>query len=296
MDPVLIGLLGILAILTLWFACVLLRDVVAHKNEPSDKPIWISAVIGLVTNFFDTLGIGSFAPTTAAFKATKAVDDGIIPGTLNTAHAIPVALMAFIFITAVEVELVTLISLLAASTLGSWFGADIVSKLDRSKIQLVLGVGLLLIAFLFIAGLLDWIDALGTGEAVGLAPDMLIIGIVAHLILGALMSAGVGLYAPSMAVVYMLGLSPAVAFPIMMGSCAFLMQPAGVKFVREGKYARKPALAINIFGCIGVIIAVSIVTNLPMDALRILVVVVITYTSITMLNSWRKTRQAATTT
>lgn len=99
------------------------------------------------------------------------------------------------------------------------------------------------------------------------------------------MTAGIGLYAPCMAMVFALGLSPQVAFPIMMGSCAFLMPPASIQFIREGAYNRKAAVAMAIPGCIAVLIAALVVKSLPLDTLRWLVILVIVYTSVVMLRS-----------
>ena len=289
-------LLVLLGIFTAVFAYVFFKDLLKHKDEQAkgtngaDSPLWISGLIGLVTNFFDTLGIGSFAPTTALFKATKVVDDQVIPGTLNVAHTLPVVFMAFMYIRSVEVEFLTLALLIGASALGSFFGAGIVSKFNRQTIQLVMGIALFITALVMASRTLGWIDALGTGDAYGLSGGLLILGTVIHFVLGALMTAGVGLYAPSMAVIYMLGLTPLVAFPIMMGACAFLMPVAGVKFVREGKYARKQSLAIAIPGILGVWLAINLVLNLPMPVITWLVIGVIIITSITMILSYMKSK------
>ena len=128
----------------------------------------------------------------------------------------------------------------------------------------------------------------GGGEAIGLTGGKLVLGIVGNFILGALMTAGIGLYAPCMALVYFLGLSPAVAFPIMMGSCATLMPVCSVKFIKEGAYPRKASLLLGLFGAIGVFFAAYIVKSLPLDILRWLVIAVIFYTSISMLISANK--------
>jgi uncharacterized membrane protein YfcA len=287
-------LLGLLGLITAVFCFFFFKDVVAHKDEAAvgangaNSPLWISGIIGAVTNFFDTLGIGSFAPTTALFKATKVVDDEVIPGTLNVAHTLPVILMAFMYIDSVEVEFVTLATLIAASAIGAWIGAGVVAKFNRKTIQLIMGVALLLTAGLMIARTTGIIAGFGTGEAIGLSGVMLIVGIIAHFILGALMTAGVGLYAPSMAVIFLLGLSPAVAFPIMMGACAFLMPVAGVKFVKEGKYARKQSLAIGILSIPGVLLAHFIFSGLDISMLVWLVIGVILITSVTMIHSYMK--------
>ena len=279
-------LLGILASIALMFAFILARDVIAHKKEPKVRPHWFSGLTGFVANFFDTLGIGSFGIITSVFKVAKAVDDKLIPGTLNVANAIPTAVQALIFIIIVKVETVTLVSLIASATVGAWLGAGIVSKLSRRRIQLIMGVALAVTALLMTASMVGLIE--GHGSATGLTGGKLVAGIIGNFILGVFMTAGIGLYAPCMAMLYLLGLSPLVIFPIMMGSCAFLMPVAGVKFIKEGQYARKPAAAIAIMGCFGVLLAAYVVTSLDLDVLKIVVIAVVLYTSGMMLYSARR--------
>ena len=169
-------------------------------------------------------------------------------------------------------------------------GAGIISKMDEVKIQKVMGVAL------FVTGVLMALSALGYmpggGKEIGLTGIKLVIGIVGNFIFGALMTAGIGLYAPCMALVYFLGMSPAVAFPIMMGSCASLMPVCSIKFIKEGAYPRKASLLLGLSGAIGVFIAAYIVKSLPLDVLRWLVIVVIFYTSVSMLVSSNKSKKS----
>lgn len=272
-----------LAILTLWFSLALTRDFLKHKNrlEPSS---WIkTSAIGFVVNFFDVLGIGAFAPQTALLKFTKQTEDKLIPGTMNVANTLPVLLQALIFITIIEVDPLTLISMLVSAAAGAVIGAGVVSKLSERKIRLTIGFALLVTASFMLASTLEWIQ--GGGEEIGLRGGKLVTAVVSNFFLGALMTAGIGLYAPCMALVFALGMSPLVAFPIMMGSCAFLMPPASIRFIREGAYNRKAAVAMAIPGVVAVLIAAFIVKSLPLDMLRWLVIVVILYTSTVMLRA-----------
>lgn len=252
------------------------------SNGFEDVPAWKPLATGFVTDFFDTLGIGSFAPTVAMMNALKInIPDKLIPGTLNVCHTIPVVFEAFIFTTVIKVDSITLISLLGAAVVGSYVGAGIISKMDERKIQIVMGFALVVTAILMLLAQLGLMP--GGGNATGLTGGKLVIGVVGNFILGALMTAGVGLYSPCMAMVYFLGMSPTVAFPIMMGSCALLMPTASVKFIKEGTYAKKTSLFITIGGVIGVFIAANFVSSMPMDILRWVVIIVIAYTSVTML-------------
>ncbi|SHM57196.1 Sulfite exporter TauE/SafE [Caldanaerovirga acetigignens] len=284
------AVLSVLGILTLGFSYVFVKDTIKNKNTFSDASWAKLSVVGFIVNFFDTLGIGSFAPTTAFFKLMKLVPDRLIPGTLNVSMTIPVVLEALIFITVIKVEPITLISMLASATLGAVLGAGVVAKLPEKKIQMGMGVALLVVALIFLAGIFNLMPV--GGEAIGLTGTKLIIGVVGNFILGALMTIGIGLYAPCMALVYALGMSPRVAFPIMMGSCAFLMPAASIKFVQEGAYDRKASVAITIAGSLGVLIAAYLVKSMPLTLLKWLVVFVIIYTAITMLRSALRNSEA----
>jgi len=272
-----------LIILAIYYSYVLINDIIGHKSVLENVSVLKTAIIGFVVNFFDTLGIGSFAPQTALLKFTKQTEDRLLPGTLNVSNTIPVLIQALIFIKIVEVEAITLIAMLISATAGAVLGAGIVSKLSVRKIQLTMGFALLVTAFFMLSGQMDWIQ--GGGEAIGLTGWKLAVAVGANFILGAFMTAGIGMYAPCMALIYGLGMSPLVAFPIMMGSCAFLMPPASVKFIKKGAYNRKASIAMIIPGAIAVLIAAFLVKSLPLETLRWVVIVVILYTSFVMLRS-----------
>lgn len=272
-------LLGLLSVLLLYFLFFFVLDLLANKGNWGGGNYLISGTIGLITDFLDTLGIGSFAPTTMLLEFTKQLDnDRQLPGTLNVAHSIPVIIEAFIFITVVKVSPITLFSLVAAAIVGS----KTVSKLPEKKVQFFMGLALIVTAILMGLKQAGMLDLLGSGnEATALTGLKLIIGVIGNFLLGALMTIGVGLYAPCMALVYMLGLSPLVAFPIMMASCAGLMPVASGNFIKSGDYARKVSLAITIGGVIGVIIAVKLVTSLDLNILTWVIIAVIIYSGIT---------------
>lgn len=270
----------ILILFAIWYVYVLTTDYLKHKNE-LENVSWIkTGVIGFVVNFFDVLGIGAFAPQTILLKFTKQTSDKLIPGTMNVANTIPVLIQAIIFIKVIEVEPVTLIVMFLTAMGGAIIGAEVVAKLSENKIRLTMSIALLITACFMLANKMNIIH--GQGVAIGLDGWKLVIAAGVNFILGAMMTAGVGLYAPCMALVFLLGLSPQVAFPIMMGSCAFLMPAASYKFIKLGAYNRKAAIGMAIPGIISVLIAAFIVKSLPLDTLRWLVFFIILYTSATM--------------
>lgn len=271
--------------------------LVFHKGRTGwPKPIEL--FIGFITNFFDTLGIGSYAPTTAMWKAWKIVDDRVIPGSLTAGHTSAAIVQAFIFIAIVEVDFTTLALLILAAVLGAWLGAGFVATWSKRNVQLGMGLALLAAAVLFMIKNVD--EMRGTpmiagGTALSLAGVSLALGIVGNFLLGALMTIGVGAYAPILIMISLLGMNPTAAFPIMMGSCAFLMPIASGRFVKRGSFALRPALALTLAGVPAVLLAAIIVKSLPLTTVRWLVVIVVLYTSISMLRSARTERLAAKT-
>jgi uncharacterized membrane protein YfcA len=294
-------LLACLAAVTLGYIAVWTRRLVTHaRTEGPERldgpPTPFQLVIGFVTNFFDTLGIGSFAPTTAAFKFWKVVPDEDIPGTLNIGHALAAVTQAFIYITIVEVRVTTLVALIAAAILGSWLGAGVVGRWPRRKVQIGMGVALLAAAAFFVLKNLDEMrgaPVIPGGNALGLDGALLYVGIAGNFVLGALMTLGIGLYAPCLILISLLGMDPLAAFPIMMGSCAFLMPVASMRFLSLGRYSARPALGLTFGGIPAVLIAAFLVKSLPLTWVRWLVVIVVLYTSGMMLRSAALERAAA---
>ncbi|HET7585888.1 MAG TPA: sulfite exporter TauE/SafE family protein [Gemmatimonadaceae bacterium] len=380
------ALLGALVVLTVVYIVVWALQVARSRGTvPGDgRPSAFDAALGFLTDFFDTLGIGSFAPTTSVFKlqhgggwnrlrgrapsyvlfgfvtglfagyllradtpaghlpfvavvtrghsltaaeapmladaraafvwvvglavagallgwiiaavknrkgpggGSAQVLDEHIPGTLNAGHTLPTIAEALVFILVVNVGFTTLITLIAASVLGGWLGAGIVARWPRRKVQIGMGLALLAAAALFVIKNLD--EMRGTpifagGDATALHGTLLAVGIVGNFTLGALMTLGIGLYAPCLIMISLLGMNPRAAFPIMMGSCAFLMPVASLRFIRKGSYNLRAALGLTIGGIPGVLLAALIVKSLPLTAVRWLVVLVVLYAATAMLRS-----------
>jgi uncharacterized membrane protein YfcA len=310
MDAKLILIAALIAITifyaVVWFTMARRKHAAEeHGHHEPVRPTVLQTAIGFVTNFFDTLGIGSFATTTAMFRAWKLVPDEQIPGTLNVGHVLPTVVQAVIYTTIVEVEFTTLVLMIAAACAGAWLGAGLVAGWPRRKIQVGMGsllfvaAGLLLITAIQESSRLTAADPpriqilpLG-GDALGLEGTKMAIGIAGNFVLGALMTLGIGLYAPCMILISLLGMSPRTAFPIMMGSCAFLMPVGSLQFVRKNSYNLRAALGLALGGPLAVLIAAYIVQELPINSVRWLVVVVVIYTAATMLRAAASERKAA---
>ena len=245
------------------------------------RPTRFQLLVGFVTAFFDTLGIGSFATTTAVFKLRRMVSVKLMPGTLNVGHTLATITQAFIYTRIVPVESTTLVLMIAAACAGSWIGAGVVVHWPKRKIQLGMGCALVGAAALMLMTQLNLLP--GGGDTLGLTAARLGIGLAGNFVLGVLMMLGIGLYAPCMILVSLLGMNPTAAFPIMMGSCAFLMPVSSMRFVRTGSYDPRAAIGLALGGVPAVLIAAYLVVSLPLAAVRWLVVAVVLYTSANML-------------
>ncbi len=289
-------LLLTLAGLGISYVTVLFRDLVAthgpRGRTPSTPwlPNWRATATGFITTFLDTFGIGSFATTTALFRAWHLVPDERIPGTLNAGHTVAALLSACIFIQLVPVAAWTLLPMIGAAMLGAWVGAGVVVGLSRYRVRLGMGAALLLAAITMLFTQLKFLP--GGGMAVGLRGPALGVAVATNFVLGGLMTLGIGLYAPCMIVVSLLGMNPRAAFPIMMGSCAFLMPICSVRFVRKGSYHASAALGLTLGGVPALLIAALLIKAMPIDLVRWLVIVVVLHTSWTLLRAARHERRS----
>ena len=291
MNPitVLLIFLGVFAAGYLYvFITGLMRD--AREGQPlAPKPLM--ALVSFIANFFDTLGVGSYATTTSMVRFFKLMPDEKIPGSLNVGYALPTIIQAYVTIHGVsglgvtvppiEVDPKTLISLIAAAVLGAWLGAGVVSKWPRRKIQLGMGFCLAAAAIIMIVRLTVF-HSLEVGTT-GLTGVKWIIGIVGLFGLGALMTLGIGLYAPCLILVTLLGMNDKSGYPIMMGACAFLMPVAVVQFVRARAYYPPAMLSMALPGMLAVPLAFKWFQNLDMKWVKIVVIFVVAYAAITML-------------
>jgi hypothetical protein len=234
-------LLAALTILVIAFVSVLLA---AARKRGELRPNVESIGLGAVTNFFDTLGIGSFAPTTAWLKFRRMVPDSFIPATLNVGHALPTIAQSAIFlvILGVHVDPMLLASCIIAAVAGAVVGVPIVVRAPVQVVQAVVGVALLIAAGLYAMSNLDLMPI--GGDATSLPAMQMTVAIAVHFILGALMAFGIGLYAPSLILLSLLGLDPRLAFPIMASACAFLMPTTGFKFMRTDRINLRIVLGI----------------------------------------------------
>ena len=241
--------------------------------------------LGFVTDFFDTLGVGSFATTTSALKLGRMVEDEDIPGTLNIGHALPTALEAALYITVIQVQTMTLVSMITAGILGAWLGARLVTRWPRRTIQRAMSIALLVTASFVVLRQLKVFPP--GGDALGLTGLSLAAALLANAFISSLTGLGIGNYAPCLALVSLLGMNPKAAFPIMMGSAALILPVAALQFRASGRFNRRVALGLTLGGLPGVLVAAYLVKELPLDQVKWGVVAILIYTSAMM---WRSAR------
>ena len=283
MNATKVGLLTVLVLANIAF--VIGWIWAARHYRLRERPGPADIAIGVVTDFLDTLGIGSYAPTTALFKFRGKPVDELIPGTLNVGHNASAFLETVLFVTTVSVDPVLLACMVASATTGAWLGAGVVSRLPRRTIQLFMGVALLIAAFFFLLKNLGAFPPGGTAFALG--GWRFALAVAVSFVLGALMCIGIGNYGPIVIMLSLLGMHPLAAFPIMMASDGILQPVASLGFFRSGRFAHGPSLGLIIGGVVGVLIAFYIVKQLPLTAMRWLVIVVVSYAAVSMLRSAR---------
>jgi uncharacterized membrane protein YfcA len=262
------------------------RRAVKIRHDTGRWPSPIQLAIGFVTNFLDTLGIGSFATTTASYKLFNVVPDEKLVGTMIVGHSLAVVAQALIFIVAVQVDPLVLGSLIAVSVLGGWVGAGICSRLPVRPIQITISIGLIAAAMFMMMSQLGVFPAGGT--ALTLPVGKLVFALAVNFILGMLLMLGIGNYAPSLIIFSLLGMDPRAAFPIMMGSGALMAMAGGFRFIQAARFDRRAALGLTLGGIPGVLVAGLIVKSLPLSVLRWMVVGVVIYAATMMLRSAMK--------
>jgi uncharacterized membrane protein YfcA len=283
-------LLIALAALGIAFTIVLLGTA-AKRGET--RPNAEAIGLGAVTNFFDTLGIGSFATTTAWIKFRHMVPDSFIPATLNAGHALPTVVQSAIYlvILGVRVDPVLLASCIAAAVLGSLIGVPMVVRASVQLVQSIVGVALLIAAALYAMSNLNLFPIGGSATALPMLE--MSVAVAVHFLLGALMAFGIGLYAPSLILLSLLGLDPRLAFPIMASACAFLMPATGFSFVKSSRIDLRIVIGIAIGGIPATIVAALLVKEMPIVWLRWGVVVVVLYAAFLLLRSAIRHQPAA---
>lgn len=277
----LIALLVPLALAILVYAIVLVRAVIERHITPRPEAI----LLGAVTNFFDTLGIGSFAPTTAWLKFRRLVPDRMIPCTMLVGHTPPAMVQGFIFliILGVFVDPVLLVGCIVALLMGGLLGAPMVAKARVWVVQLIVGLALLLAALMYLLTNLHMMP--GGGTAASLPLSLVVVAVVANFLFGILLNFGVGNYAPTLVMFSLMGMDPRLCFPIMAAGAGLTGAAASIRHISIGQIDFRVAIGLTLGGIPAVFVAAFIVKSMSVEMLRWLVIVVVLYAAAVMLRA-----------
>ncbi|MGM0440748.1 MAG: sulfite exporter TauE/SafE family protein [Chlamydiota bacterium] len=248
-------------------------------------------IAGLAANIADTIGLGNFAVFVAFNKHWKIIDDKELPGTLNGHTILPAMMQSILFLKLVEIDPLMLMSLVSTACLGGWAGGFLVSRLNKQTMRKVMTFGFIGIGLLIVGRQLN-LFPIG-GEAIALDSYKLAIGLVGMFFVGMLPSIGVGLYAPIQVLLFFLGLSPLVAFPIMTTTGALVQSMTALAFVTKKGIDLRATILLSFAGMLGVLIAVPFVTLVNMNTLRWLLVGIVFYNAIMMWNTYRQEKRIA---
>jgi uncharacterized membrane protein YfcA len=232
-------------------------------------------ISGIIAFIADTLGVGSFAVNVALAKLLGTFRDDELPAVNNGAQVIPGTIESLFFMQLIDVDLVTLTTLVFGTCLGGLAGGAIVSRLSKQAIRLAM-----MCCFLLIIGLLlcHKFRLLPTdGDVMELRHWKLFIGFVAMVICGALTSVGIGLFAMVQGVLFLLSASPLIAFPIMTTAGAMQQPLTTLVFLQQNKIPLKKTFILSLAGCLGVFITLPLFTHLTISWLHSLLLVILIY-------------------
>ena len=277
---VLIVLVGAISVVGVALMIFLLRAAAsAGQLRPRLEPV----ILGAVTNFFDTLGIGSFAPTMAWMKFRKLLPDRQMPMTMLAGYTPPSVLQAVIFLIllGVQVDLWLLLASAIAILIGALVGAPIAARSPVRIVQAVVAGALLMAALFYTLANLDLMPLGGTATSLPLALSLVVIA--ANFVFGVLLNFGVGSYAPTLAILSLFGMDPRLAFPIMASGAAFAGSAATFRLVKLSAVDLRIVFSLILGAIPAVLVAAFIIKEMPVETLRWLVVVVVLYAAATLL-------------
>ena len=277
----LIALLVPIILATTLFTIVLIKAAVARRAGPTLETVGLGAVV----SFFDTLGIGCFAPSTAWLKFRKLVPDRLIPPTILVGLTITAVVESIIFLLqlGVKVDPVLLAGCIIACTIGGMIGAPLLHRTRVWIVQMVVAIGLLLAAIAY--GMTNLHLFPGGGTASSLPMTLTVLAIAANFVIGVLLNYGVGNYAPTLVMLSLMGMDPRLCFPVMAGAAGLMGATAGIRHINTGRLDLRVVIGLTIGGIPAVFVAAYIVVTMPLEVLRWLVLVVVLYAAAIMLHA-----------
>lgn len=282
------------AVIILTIACVLymFKQLFVSGEVKHKQPLSMTLKLGfsgVVAFLADTVGVGSFAVNIAICRTLKLVEDAQLPALINGAQVIPGAIEAVFFLTAIKVDALTLCVLVLGAALGGFLGGFFASKVKPTVIRLFMIFAFSGMVILLLTNIFQWIPI--GGHLMALSGWKLGVGFIGLVVAGFLSCMGIGLFAVVQAILFLLGMSPIVAFPIMTAAGAIQQPIATATFVFNKQVPLKKAFTIALFGIIGVAIGFLVVSHMSTKQLHWLLVIVILYNIITLSRSYLNDRK-----
>ncbi|MFA6303974.1 MAG: sulfite exporter TauE/SafE family protein [Legionella sp.] len=281
----------IISILVLSLTCtaVMVFKLSKQASEPLSPSLYFKLILsGIIAFISDTVGIGSFAVNTALAKLLGTFTDDELPAMNNGAQVIPGTIESLFFMQLVNVDLTTLVTLVAGTCVGGLLGGFVVCHLSKQAVRLAMVCCFALIITLLLCHQFH-ILPIG-GELIALHSWKLVVGFLAMVVCGTLTSVGVGLFVMVQGVLFLLNVSPLVAFPIMTTAGAMQQPLTTLVFLRENKIPLKKTMVLSLAGCLGVFIILPLFTQLTVTWLHTLLLGILFYNFITIGRAYLRDR------
>lgn len=255
--------------------------------RPAAEPV----VLGAVTNFFDTLGIGSFAPTMAWFRFRGLVADRAIPPTMYIGHGLPAIAQSLLFLALLgaQVDPWLLAGCVVAMLAGVAAGVRLAERASLRAVRGGIAVALLIAGGFYAATNLSTLPSGGIATTLG--PVMMAAAMLGYFVMGVLVNFGVGHYAPSLAMFGLMGMDPRLVFPIMATAGVLGMSGIGLRYLSDRSIDLRVVAGLTLGGVPAVFVAAFLVRSMPLVALRWLVVAVVLYAALTLFRAAMTTRE-----
>jgi uncharacterized membrane protein YfcA len=268
-------ILGIL-VLTLICVGVMVVKVYRQPTEPLSWGQYLKLTLsGIIAFIADTIGVGSFAVNIALAKLMGTFRDDEMPAVNNGAQVIPGTIESLFFMQLINVDMTTLLTLVAGTCVGGLLGGFVMSRLSKQAVRLAMMCAFSLIIFLLISHQYRWLPI--GGELTALYSWKLVIGFFALMVCGALTSVGVGLFVMVQGVLFLMNVSPAVAFPIMTTAGAMQQPLTTLVFLQQDKIPLKKTLILSLAGCLGVFMTIPLFMHLTVTWLHLLLLCILIY-------------------
>lgn len=234
------------------------------------------AVIGVASNFLDTIGIGSFAVIIAMRKMLGVMKDDVkLIGTMNIQAAITSLAQMLIFLHFVKVDFVTVIVAISMIALGGFLSGFVAVRINKQLVHKIMLWAFVITGILLFLIQIKVLDFTANNEMV--TGYKLVIFAVFMLLAGILPGFGVGYYSIIESTMFLFGLKPIVAFPIMTSASSYQMPITAATFINKGKFYGKSAIIMSLFGVLGVVAAATLITNVNGYVLKWILLAIIIY-------------------